>query len=94
MPEAPAIRNISGLNYSRPLLQALDAVPDIHEPFVREQEINPEAYFPDDYHPVLLPERPVGSTGYLVVPLDSAPVELTDGMGESSRRPYQGLVTG
>ena len=56
---------------------------EIQEPFVREQEIDPSEYYPDDYHPLLLPEWPV--EGDLVIPIDQAPAELTDGMGESWR---------
>ena len=56
---------------------------EIQEPFVREQEIDPDLYYPDDYHPKLLPEWPV--EGDLVVPLDQAPSELTDGMGVAWR---------
>ena len=51
---------------------------EIQEPYVREQEIDPELYYPEGYHPLLLTEWPV--EGDLVVPLDQAPTELTDGM--------------
>ena len=39
----------------------------IQEPFVRDQEINPDEYYPEGYHPQLLSEWPVGSN--LVVPM-------------------------
>ena len=56
---------------------------EIQEPFVREQEIDPAMYYPEGYHPLLRPEWPV--EGDLVVPLDQAPPDLADGMGESWR---------
>jgi len=40
-------------------------------------------YYPEDYMPLLLPEWPV--EGDLVVPLDQAPEDLREGMGEEWR---------
>ena len=70
----------------------LHAREDIQEPFVRDHEIPPEKYYPEGYHPELLTEWPVD--GDLVVPLDAAPPEMTDGMGESwrQRRAYDEWV--
>jgi ribonuclease BN (tRNA processing enzyme) len=56
---------------------------EIQEPFVRENEIDPALYYPEGYMPELLPEWPV--EGDLVVPLEAAPDDLVDGMGESWR---------
>jgi len=52
---------------------------DIQEPFVREQQIVPDKYYPEGYKPELLEEWPV--EGDLVVPLEFAPKDMTDGMG-------------
>jgi ribonuclease BN (tRNA processing enzyme) len=54
---------------------------EIQEPFIREMEIDPALYYPEGYMPVLLPEWPV--EGDLVVPLDQAPDDLKEGMGEA-----------
>ena len=54
---------------------------EIQEPFVRENEIDPRLYYPEGYMPVLLPEWPV--EGDLVVPLEKAPDDLKQGMGQS-----------
>ena len=56
---------------------------EIQEPFVREMEIDPALYYPDGYRPLLLPEWPV--EGDLVIPLDQAPEDLKEGMGEEWR---------
>ena len=53
----------------------------IQEPFIREMEIDPALYYPEGYMPALLPEWPV--EGDLVVPLDQAPDDLKEGMGEA-----------
>ena len=50
---------------------------------MREQQINPQEYYPQGYHPHLLEEWPV--EGDLVVPLDQAPEDLIDGMGAEWR---------
>ncbi len=55
----------------------------IQEPFVRDQEIDPEKYYPEGYHPELLEDWPV--EGDLVVPLESLPDSLRDSMGASWR---------
>ena len=62
---------------------------DIQEPFVREQQIDPAKYYPPEYHPQLLEEWPV--EGDLVVPLDSAPPEMTEGMGAEWRLKQKNL---
>ncbi len=56
----------------------------IQEPFVREQEIDPAEYYPEGYHPELLPTWPV--EGDLVVPIDQMPPGMLAGMGENWRR--------
>ena len=56
---------------------------EIQEPFVREQQLDPGLYYPEDYHPELLEHWPV--EGDLVVPLDKAPADMTDGMGQEWR---------
>ena len=56
---------------------------EIQDPFVREMEIPPSEYYPEDYHPDLLTTWPVD--GDLVVPLDALPPELLEGMGQSWR---------
>lgn len=53
---------------------------EIQEPFIREQQVDPKEYYPEGYHPELLEHWPV--EGDLVVPLDKAPAEMTDGMGQ------------
>jgi hypothetical protein len=56
----------------------------IQEPFVRDQEINPDEYYPDGYHPQLLPEWPVGSD--LVVPMEMMPDAMRQSMGAAWRQ--------
>ena len=56
---------------------------EIQEPFVREMEIDPKDYYPKDYRPILLPTWPV--EGDLVIPLDKAPADPREGMGEAWR---------
>ncbi len=56
---------------------------EIQEPFVREQQIDPEKYYPKGYHPHLLEDWPV--EGDLVIPIEVAPKDLTDGMGAEWR---------
>ena len=55
----------------------------IQEPFVREQEIDPQKYYPEGYHPELLTDWPVD--GDLVVPLDALPDNLKESMGQAWR---------
>jgi len=56
---------------------------DIQEPFVREQQIDPELYYPKGYMPHLLEDWPV--KGDLVVPLDALPENLRNSMGGAWR---------
>ena len=56
---------------------------EIQEPFVRAMEIDPKEYYPEGYMPLLLPEWPV--EGDLVVPIEQAPEDLQEGMGEEWR---------
>jgi ribonuclease Z len=56
----------------------------IQEPFIRDQEINPDDYYPDGYHPQLLPEWPVGSD--LVVPMEDLPEAMLQSMGAAWRQ--------
>jgi glyoxylase-like metal-dependent hydrolase (beta-lactamase superfamily II) len=56
---------------------------DIQESFVREQEIDPAAYYPEGYKPILLEDWPVDSD--LVVDVESLPPSLLVGMGENWR---------
>jgi ribonuclease BN (tRNA processing enzyme) len=51
----------------------------IQEPFVREQQIDPNEYYPEGYKPELLEEWPVEST--LVAPVESLPPNLKASMG-------------
>ena len=55
----------------------------IQEPFVREQEIDPNKYYPKGYKPELLQDWPV--KGDLVVPLEQLPENLKDSMGAAWR---------
>jgi len=55
----------------------------IQEPFVREQQIAPDLYYPKGYHPELLEEWPVKSD--LVAPLDALPANLLESMGGAWR---------
>jgi ribonuclease BN (tRNA processing enzyme) len=57
---------------------------EIQEPFVREQQIDPEKYYPEGYHPELLEEWPV--EGDLVVPLEHVPDSLKQSMGDRWRQ--------
>jgi ribonuclease Z len=56
---------------------------EIQEPFVREQQIDPEKYYPPGYMPHLLEEWPVD--GDIVVPIDLMPEKLKDSMGGAWR---------
>lgn len=51
----------------------------IQEPFVREQQIDPNKFYPKGYKPQLLEEWPVDSN--LVVPMENLPENLKDSMG-------------
>jgi len=52
---------------------------EIQEPFVREQQIDPQKYYPSGYMPHLLEDWPV--EGDLVVPMDQLPDNLKKSMG-------------
>ncbi len=52
---------------------------EIQEPFVREQQIDPEKYYPEGYMPHLLETWPV--EGDLVVPMEAMPDKLRESMG-------------
>ena len=56
---------------------------EIQEPFVREQQIDPEKYYPKGYHPELLEDWPV--EGDLVVPIEQLPETLGESMGAEWR---------
>ena len=56
---------------------------DIQEPFVREQEIDPDEYYPDGYKPILLEDWPVDSD--LVIDVETLPEAMRVGMGEAWR---------
>jgi ribonuclease BN (tRNA processing enzyme) len=53
---------------------------EIQEPYVREQQIDPDKYYPEGYKPQVLEEWPV--EGDLVVPLDQLPANLKNSMGQ------------
>jgi hypothetical protein len=57
---------------------------EIQEPFVREQQIDPEKYYPAGYMPHLLETWPV--EGDLVVPMEAMPDKLRDSMGGAWRQ--------
>ncbi|MGA3318140.1 MAG: guanitoxin biosynthesis MBL fold metallo-hydrolase GntH [Candidatus Korobacteraceae bacterium] len=57
---------------------------EIQEPFVREHEIDPNLYYPKDYHPGLLPVWPVSTD--LVVPIQTLPPAMLNSMGEAWRQ--------
>ena len=56
---------------------------EIQNAWIREQEIDPSLYYPKDYHPQLLEDWPVETD--LVVPLDQAPADLLECMGQNWR---------
>lgn len=62
---------------------------EIQESFVREQQIDPELYYPEGYHPELLEDWPVETD--LVVPLDMLPDSLKDSMGSAWRHKQKNL---
>jgi len=55
----------------------------IQNSWIREQQLDPSLYYPEGYHPHLLEDWPVD--GDLVVPLEKAPADLVDGMGQNWR---------
>jgi ribonuclease BN (tRNA processing enzyme) len=57
---------------------------EIQEPFVRDQQIDPDEYYPEGYHPELLEDWPV--EGDLVVPLEDLPESLKESMGAAWRQ--------
>lgn len=56
---------------------------DIQEPFVREQQLDPAAYYPKGFMPHLLENWPV--EGDIVIPLEALPDNLKESMGDSWR---------
>lgn len=56
---------------------------EIQEPFVREQQIDPDLYYPKGYKPHLLEDWPVESD--LVIPLEVLPDSLKASMGAAWR---------
>jgi ribonuclease Z len=60
---------------------------EIQEPFVREQQIDPDLYYPKGYKPELLEDWPVDSD--LVVPLEVLPENLKQSMGAAWRHRVQ-----
>ena len=56
---------------------------EIQEPFVREQQIDPNKYYPKGYKPELLEDWPVESD--LVVPIENLPPVLRENMGAAWR---------
>ena len=55
----------------------------IQEPYVREQQIDPNKYYPKGYQPELMTTWPV--EGDLVVPLEDLPENLKNSMGQQWR---------
>jgi len=55
----------------------------IQNEWIREQQLDPDVYYPEDYMPVLLEEWPVESD--LVVPVEQLPEKLQDSMGAEWR---------
>ncbi len=62
---------------------------EIQEPFVREQEIDPNLYYPKGYHPDLLQVWPV--SGDLVVPVELLPPAMLNSMGDAWRKKQANL---
>jgi len=62
---------------------------EIQEPFIRDQQVDPEKYYPAGYHPHLLEEWPV--EGDLVVPMEDLPDRLRDSMGAAWRLKQKNL---
>lgn len=56
---------------------------EIQEAFVREQEVPPAEYYPQGYHPQLLPEWPAEQD--VVVPMEAMPPQMLAGMGAAWR---------
>jgi len=59
-------------------------IADIQEPFIREQEISPDEYYPAGYLPELLSEWPTGED--IVVPTDVMPPQMLAGMSAAWRQ--------
>ena len=62
---------------------------EIQEPFVREQQIDPDLYYPKGYKPHLLEHWPVDTD--LVVPVDKLPENLRSSMGGAWRLKQKNL---
>jgi len=56
---------------------------EIQEPFIREQQIDPDKYYPKGYKPDLLEEWPVEDD--LVIPVEALPDNLRESMGAEWR---------
>ena len=56
----------------------------IQEPFVREQQINPNKYYPKGYKPQLLEEWPADAD--IVAPVEALPENLRQSMGDQWRQ--------
>jgi ribonuclease Z len=56
---------------------------DIQEPFVRDQQIDPDEYYPEGYKPMLLEDWPVDSDP--VIEVETMPDALKASMGEAWR---------
>ncbi len=52
---------------------------EIQEPFIREKQVDPDLYYPKDYHPELLENWPVETD--LIVPVENLPENLRKNMG-------------
>ena len=53
---------------------------EIQNAWIREQQIDPTVYYPEDYMPELLEDWPV--EGDLVVPVEVLPEKLKESMGD------------
>ena len=56
---------------------------DIQQKEIRDLEVNPDEYYPKDFHPQLLTDWPIN--GDLVVPAEQMPESIKKGMGEQAR---------
>ena len=56
----------------------------IQEPFVREQQIDPDKYYPKGYKPELLEEWPADDD--IVAPVEALPENLQQSMGDQWRQ--------
>ena len=56
---------------------------EIQNAWIREQQLDPTVYYPEDYMPELLEDWPV--EGDLVVPIEALPENLMESMGAEWR---------